>query len=80
MSRYVFFFLKRGGEALGTVTDTNSRISPITNGGTKIQMALKFQHANQQLINKLMEFIATYDYDYKPKPLREPELYSEDGA
>ena len=59
------------------MTDTNPRRSPITN---EIQMELKFQHANQQLINKVMEFIATYDYDYKPKPLREPELYSEDGA
>ena len=65
---------------LGTVTDTNPRRSPITNGRTEIQMELKFQHANQQLINKLMEFITTYDYDYKPKRLREPELYSEDGA
>ena len=50
--------------ALLLITDTNHRKSPITNGGTEIQMELKFQHPDQQLIkfNQLINFISTYEY------------------
>ena len=58
---------------------TESPPSP-TYGGTEIQMEVKFQHTDQQIINKLMSFISSYQYEYAAKPYREREFTSEDEA
>lgn len=64
ISRFVYFFIKEENAMVdGYLLSTQYRQSPIPAGGLEVPVKLKFTSRQFDIHNKMIKFIAQYDYD-----------------
>ena len=70
--------IKEGGEISGYLVSTNYKPSPIPAGGFEVPWLLKFSVKNEQIFEKMKEFVTTL-YDYEYTGMKEDESEDEDS-
>ena len=59
------YFMKEEGEISGHLVSTNYKPSPIPAGGLEVPLLLTLYVKNEQIFEKMKEFVTTlYDYEY----------------
>ena len=62
LSRYVYYFMKLGGNVSGCVLSTMYKPSPIPEWGLEIPLTVTFEHESEHILNQMKTFvIENYD-------------------
>lgn len=65
ISRFAYFFMKRGGTLSAHVVCTKRQRSPIEQGGLEIIITLKAYHSEQHVLDKLDQLTTKHQERYK---------------
>ena len=76
ISRFLNFFLKRGGTVTGKVNDRVRKRSPIEQGGLEIHVTVTASHHDEKIIAKLKSLLSVHAEIYSAPLIHTPSFPS----